>query len=147
MTDCIRLGVLVDSPFYDPDLIAYRFRIPDRLKIRGCTQKYVQRASLNDFLPPRMAKRSKTIISFRPDIKLADVLETLARRVLTDAAVRERGLFDPQSSGASCGASPDGPTRGTVQSAWERPVDRDLVRIFVDRRGDFPVDPLWRGRS
>jgi asparagine synthase (glutamine-hydrolysing) len=137
-------GVLVDSPFYDPDLIACSFRIPDRLKIRGSTQKYVQRASLNDFLSPRMARRSKTIISFRRDIKLAGVLETLARRVLTDAAVRERGLFDPGYIGRVMRRKPGRAyPKEQFNRLWNVVLTEIWCRIFVDRRGDFPVDPLW----
>jgi asparagine synthase (glutamine-hydrolysing) len=134
----------VDSPFYDPDLIACSFRIPDRLKIRGSTQKYVQRASLNDFLSPRMARRSKTIISFRRDIKLAGVLETLARRVLTDAAVRERGLFDPGYIGRVMRRKPGRAyPKEQFNRLWNVVLTEIWCRIFVDRRGDFPVDPLW----
>jgi asparagine synthase (glutamine-hydrolysing) len=137
-------GVLVDSPFYDPDLIACSFRIPDRLKIRGVTQKYVQRAALNEFLPPDMVKRPKTIISFRRDIKLADILESLGRRVLSDAAVRERGLFDIQYVGRAMRREAGQPyPKEQFNRLWSIVLTEIWCRIFVDQRGEFPATPLW----
>ena len=137
-------GVLVNSPFYDPDLIACSFRLPDRLKIRGLTQKYVQRAALNEFLPPNMVKRPKTIIAFRRDIRLADILESLARRVLTDAAVRERGLFDMQYVVKALHREDGQPyPKEQFNRLWSIVLTEIWCRIFVDQRGEFPAKPLW----
>lgn len=137
-------GVLVDSPFYDPDLIACSFRIPDDLKVKGMTQKIVQRLALNEFLPPDMAKRPKTIITFRRDVKLADILEDLANRVLGDDAVRARGLFETEYVTRAKRRERGQPyPKEQFNRLWSLVLTEVWCRIFADRRGAFPVDPLW----
>ena len=137
-------GVLVDSPFYDPDLIACSFRIPDDLKVKGRTQKIVQRLALNEFLPPNMVKRPKTIIIFRRDVKLADVLEDLANRLLADDAVRARGLFETDYVARAKARARGQPyPKEQFNRLWSLVLTEVWCRIFVDQRGAFPVKPLW----
>ncbi len=137
-------GVLVDSPFYDPDLIACSFRIPDDLKVKGRTQKIVQRLALNEFLPPDMVKRPKTIITFRRDVKLADVLEDLANRLLGDDAVRARGLFETEYVARAKRRERGQPyPKEQFNRLWSLVLTEVWCRIFVDQRGAFPVKPLW----
>lgn len=137
-------GVLVDSPFYDPDLIACSFRIPDDLKVKGRTQKIVMRLALNEFLPPNMVKRPKTIITFRRDVKLADVLEDLANRLLADDAVRARGLFETGYVARAKRRERGQPyPKEQFNRLWSLVLTEVWCRIFVDKRGAFPVQPLW----
>jgi asparagine synthetase B (glutamine-hydrolysing) len=137
-------GVLVDSPFYDPDLIACSFRIPDDLKVKGRTQKIVMRLALNEFLPPNMVKRPKTIITFRRDVKLADVLEDLADRLLADDAVRARGLFETGYVARAKRRERGQPyPKEQFNRLWSLVLTEVWCRIFVDQRGAFPVQPLW----
>jgi asparagine synthase (glutamine-hydrolysing) len=46
-------------PFLDHTLVEFASRIPDALKIRGRTQKYVLKAAVSDLLPPGMVGRKK----------------------------------------------------------------------------------------
>ena len=137
-------GVLVDSPFYDPDLIACSFRIPDHLKVEGRRQKIVQRLALNEFLPPDMVKRPKTIIKFRRDVKLAEVLEGMADKVLADDSVRARGLFETDYVARAKRRERGQPyPKEQFNRLWSLVLTEVWCRIFVDRRGAFPVAPLW----
>ena len=70
------------------------FEIPDRLKIRGRTQKYVQREALKGLLPPTIRRRGKSLARLRHDLELARVMDHLADDLLAPAALRERGIFD-----------------------------------------------------
>ena len=91
-----------------------------------------------------MVKRPKTIIAFRRDIRLADILESLARRVLTDAAVRERGLFDIQYVAKAMRREAGQPyPKEQFNRLWSIVLTEIWCRIFVDQRGEFPATPLW----
>ena len=46
-------------PFLDHKFVEFSTRIPDRLKIRGGTQKYILKKAVADLLPPNIIYRKK----------------------------------------------------------------------------------------
>ncbi len=137
-------GVDLGMPFADPDLIACIFSMPDRMKIRGRTQKWVQREAFRDLLPPSIGGRGKSLARLRNDLELAEVLEGLADRLLGAADVRQRGVFEVayvdrirrRPAGKPYAEEP-------LSRLWTLILAEIWFRIFIDRRGAFPDAALW----
>ena len=87
-------GLSYTSPFYDLDVIDCAFRIPGDLKIRGRWQKYILRQAAKELMPQKLAKRPKGLLRLSRNIKLSEVMHSLAEHYLADDKVRARGLFD-----------------------------------------------------
>ena len=52
-------GLETRSPFLDTELIEFVFSLPDRLKLRGLTTKWLLREAFRDLLPPAVRTRGK----------------------------------------------------------------------------------------
>lgn len=83
-------------PFLDHNLIELAFRMPPHLKVRGLTDKYIERELARTLLPAANVKRSKNPFYLpleayyqRPELR------ELVRMTLDPARVRRRGYFDP----------------------------------------------------
>jgi asparagine synthase (glutamine-hydrolysing) len=81
------------SPLFDPDLVGLAFTIPPWHKLRGTEEKLVLRAAAARSLPREVLDRSKRGMGVPLRAWFAGRLGELARDVLTERAVRERGLF------------------------------------------------------
>jgi asparagine synthase (glutamine-hydrolysing) len=59
--DQMSMAASIESrvPFLDHKLCEFTARMPDRLKLRGLTTKWILRESMKDLLPPEILKRSK----------------------------------------------------------------------------------------
>ena len=84
-------------PFLDHRLIEFANRLPARWKIRGLEEKYILRRAVADWLPPRIAQRTKQPYRapdsqsfFRDGAPLDYVAEALSPK-----RVREAGYFEP----------------------------------------------------
>lgn len=81
-------------PFLDHPLVEFAARLPERLKLRGWTGKYVLRAAMRDRLPPEIIRRRK--MGF--PVPLERWLRGPYRFLLDDFVLSERanarGLFD-----------------------------------------------------
>ena len=84
------------SPFLDHRLIEQAFRMPTNLKIRGMTDKFIERELGRKLLPPKNAKRSKNPFYFPLEEfhKNKKVRELLAL-TLDPQRIARRGYFDP----------------------------------------------------
>ncbi len=133
-------GVALNSPFFDPEVIACSLRMPDHLKIRGRVRKLVLREALRDLLPPAIAKRPKSLQRVRNDLALADVFERLAARMLDPETVRRRGLFDPDHVARVCRREPGAPyPRAQFYRLWSLVLCEIWCRNLVDREPDRPA--------
>ncbi len=83
-------------PFLDHRLIEFAGRLPARWKLRGLREKYVLRRAVADWLPPRVAARTKQ--PYRaPDSECffsgGQPLDWVAE-ALAPASIRETGYFE-----------------------------------------------------
>jgi asparagine synthase (glutamine-hydrolysing) len=87
-------GVEVRVPFLDNDLVRLANSLPDNLKQRGSTGKWVLKKAVEPYLPREVVKRSKS--GFGAPIRrwLRRELRELVDDTLSTAALRRRGLFD-----------------------------------------------------
>jgi asparagine synthase (glutamine-hydrolysing) len=138
-------GVDMNSPFATPDVAAVVFAMPDRLKIRGRTQKYVQREALKGLLPPTIRRRGKSLARLRHDLELARVMDRLADDLLAPAALRERGIFD-LGYVERLRQRPSGQPypQERLYRLWTLVLTEFWFRTFVDRRGARPASRVLR---
>jgi asparagine synthase (glutamine-hydrolysing) len=89
-------SVEVRVPFLDHRLIELSCRIPSVWKILGLREKHILRQAVRELLPPAIISREK--FAYRAPVARA-MLETLSnplsRELLSEAALKRSGLFDP----------------------------------------------------
>ncbi|MBV6472953.1 MAG: putative asparagine synthetase [glutamine-hydrolyzing] [Saprospiraceae bacterium] len=90
-------GVEVRVPFLDTDLVEFSCRIPDGMKMKGLTTKYLLRKVAERYLPREVIYRSKT--GFGGPVRQW-VKEGLRQRVSLEfdpAHLIRQGIFDPKA--------------------------------------------------
>jgi asparagine synthase (glutamine-hydrolysing) len=88
-------GVEVRVPLLDPDLVALAASLPVALKQRGATGKWIFRKAMEPWLPRDVIYRSKAGFGAPLRHWLRGPLRPVVDEVLSEAALRKRGLFDP----------------------------------------------------
>ena len=85
----------VRVPFLNREMIEMAARMPPRLKLHGLTRKYVLKRALEKVLPREVVWRKKA--GFGAPIRswLRGPLRPLVNELLSEEAVRKRGLFRP----------------------------------------------------
>jgi asparagine synthase (glutamine-hydrolysing) len=89
------VGVEVRAPLLDPDLVSLVSRLPEDLKLRGLTGKWIFREAMRGVLPEEILRRPKTGMGAPIRRHLADGEGRLLRDYLGEDSVRRRGIFDP----------------------------------------------------
>ncbi len=93
-------AVEVRVPFLDHELVEYALSMPPSLKVRGLASKWILRRHARDLLPPRAASRRKMPFYTPVERYLAQpVFVDLLDDLLSERAVRERGVFRPDAVG------------------------------------------------
>jgi len=88
-------------PFLDHRLIELAFTMPANLKIRGKTDKYIERRLADKVFPAHIARRAKVPFYLPVEFFLEKApFQALVRDNLNEAAVRRRGYFDPKQVAA-----------------------------------------------
>ena len=132
-------GVRMNAPHTDPAFLATAFSIPDRLKIKGPTQKYILRRACAGLLPDSILKSGKSFNRLKHDAQLSSVLDLLADDLLSPAAVAHRGLFDV-SYVAALRRKPAGKQYSQERGyrLWSLLLTEMWSRMYLDRRGAPP---------
>jgi asparagine synthase (glutamine-hydrolysing) len=129
-------GVRLNAQHTNPKFVAAAFAIPDALKIRGTTQKYILRKACAGLLPPRALATGKSFNRMKHDLELADVLDAMADELLAPRAVAERGLFEEGYVAALRKRRPGQPYgRERVYRLWSLLLTELWSRQYLDRRG------------
>jgi asparagine synthase (glutamine-hydrolysing) len=95
--DQMSMATSIESrvPFLDHKLVEFTARLPDRLKLRGLTTKYILRQSMKGILPNEIISRKK--MGF--PVPIASWFRGAYRSLIDDFVLSERtisrGLFDP----------------------------------------------------
>jgi asparagine synthase (glutamine-hydrolysing) len=86
----------VRVPFLNREMIEFTARMPPHLKLRGFKRKYILKRALEKLFPHEVVWRKKA--GFGAPIRswLRGPLRPLVGELLSDAVVRERGLFRPE---------------------------------------------------
>lgn len=86
-------------PFLDHHLAEFAAKIPPTLRVKGRTEKYVLREAMKGVLPRVLYEREKFPFMAPPahtDPKKWAAMKALANRYLSDEAIAEAGLLDPE---------------------------------------------------
>ncbi len=124
-------GVEVRVPLLDPELVSLAARLPLHYKQRGRVGKWVLRKAMEPYLPHEVLHREKTGFGAPLRHWLRRDLRPLVEEVLSEDALRARGIFDP------------GAVRAMVHLNAERRIDATYTifsmiclelwcRMFVD---------------
>ena len=79
-------------PYLDHKLVEFSFSIPESLKIRGLTEKYILRKAMSDFLPKGIGTRKKHRFFVPIDSWIENNSETISQ-ILSEETIRKRGYF------------------------------------------------------
>jgi asparagine synthase (glutamine-hydrolysing) len=130
------VGVRMNAQHTNPAFIAAAFSIPDQLKIRGMTQKYILRKACSGLLPQQALAVGKSFNRMKHDLELCDVLDSMADDLLSPAAVAARGLFEPRYvAGLRKRAAGRPYGRERIYRLWSLLLTELWSRHYLDNRG------------
>ena len=127
-------GVEVRVPFLDPDLAEFAARIPSRLKQRGTTGKWVLKKAMEPYLPREIIYRPKTGFGAPLRRWLRLELRGLLHELLSPAALKNRGWFDPEAVTALIQANDSGKVDATYTVFGLMNIEL-WCRKFLDAQG------------
>jgi asparagine synthase (glutamine-hydrolysing) len=84
------------APFLDNQIIALCAGMPERMKIRGRTQKWILREAFKEEIPPENVRRIKRGFGMPVASWLRGHMQSFAREILLDTQTLHRGYFVPQ---------------------------------------------------
>ncbi|MCH8124284.1 MAG: asparagine synthase (glutamine-hydrolyzing) [Bacteroidetes bacterium] len=85
-------------PFLDHRLIEFAFRLPSKWKLRGLTDKVIEREVARKFLPPENVKRPKNPFYLPIEFFYEHpTIDELIKMTLDEERVRKRGYFKPEA--------------------------------------------------
>ena len=138
--DQMSMAASIESrvPFLDHKLVEFTARLPERLKLRGWTTKYVLRRAMKDVLPEAILKRPK--MGF--PVPLGSWLRGRYRNVLdeyvTSDRARARGIFDADFVTRVVGQHVSG-ERDHSERLWTLVNFEVWLRRFID--GEPAAEP------
>jgi len=83
-------------PFLDHELVEFCARIPPRVKMQWLTEKQVLRRAMEGALPAAILHRRKHAMQVPTEAWMRGRLPDFAEALLSDAALRAKGYFDPR---------------------------------------------------
>jgi asparagine synthase (glutamine-hydrolysing) len=106
-------GVEVRVPFLDTDLVDFAARIPDALRQRGGTGKWVLKRAMEPYLPRDVIYRPKTGFTAPVRRWIAQDLRPMVSDVLGADSLRRRGMLCPKAVGRLLRANEEGRVDGS----------------------------------
>jgi asparagine synthase (glutamine-hydrolysing) len=133
------VGVRMNAHHTDPAFLAAAFSIPDELKIHGRTQKYILRKACAGLLPERMLAFGKSFNRLKHDTEMSEVLDRMADELLSQDAVKARGLFQSSYVADLRRRAPGKPyAQERAYRLWSLLLMEMWARMYLDRRGAPP---------
>ncbi len=126
-------GIEMGSIFHDREVSRCAFRIPDHLKIRGRTRKYILRVAARGILPSELAQRPKDLVRMGRHPAWRHGLQQIADELLRADAIRHRGTFELDAIDAlRRWASSHDCTDQHIYHLWSAVLVELWCRTFVD---------------
>src|SRR5579864_8713575 len=87
----------VRAPFTDYRLFEFAMQVPQRMKVRNTTTKWITRQAMRDILPQEVLTKKK--MGFNPPLPqwINGELKPVIRQFLSPAAIDRRGIFRPDA--------------------------------------------------
>jgi asparagine synthase (glutamine-hydrolysing) len=135
------VGVEVRVPFLDLDLVELAARIPDRLKQRGRTGKWILRKAMEPYLPKDVVYRPKTGFGAPLRRWMRNDLRDMVGDLLSESSLRRRGLFEPAAVQRLIQDNDTG-RRDTAYTLFSLLCIEIWCRRFIDSAGEPPSASL-----
>ena len=97
--DQMSMAASIESrvPFLDHPLMEFAARLPERMKLRGSTTKYVLREAMKGFLPDAILSRSKMGFPVPVGSWLKNDFRVVTQEYVLGERARARGLFETEA--------------------------------------------------
>jgi asparagine synthase (glutamine-hydrolysing) len=97
--DQMSMAASIESrvPFLDHPLVEWTARLPERLKLRGGTTKYILREAMRDVLPPEILSRGKMGFPVPIGAWLRGPYRAVVDELVLSPRALERQLFEPEA--------------------------------------------------
>ena len=143
--DQMSMAASIESrvPFLDHPLIEFAARLPQRMKLRGLTTKYILRRAMQGILPERILTRRKMGFPVPVGRWLAREYRHLLDEYVTGPRAANRGLFDPAYVRGLI-AEHEGGRANHAERLWALLNTEIWQRIFLD---DEPVSDVASGMA
>jgi asparagine synthase (glutamine-hydrolysing) len=129
-------GVSFRGAYCDVGLARFAFTISDRLKIRATERKIVLRRALRPVVPQSLLVTPKAPMRIRADDAFIAMLDRLAKSLLSETAVRDRGMFRYEDVAAAItGARTRPASYERIMRLWTLLLTELWAQAFVDNRG------------
>ena len=87
----------VRAPFLDRDVAEFAARLPVRHKLHGFKRKHLLKKAFADLLPPEILHRNKRGFQIPVAAWLRGRMRPLMEDLLSEARLREQGIFNPRA--------------------------------------------------
>jgi asparagine synthase (glutamine-hydrolysing) len=135
-------GVRMNAHHTDPRFLSAAFSIPDTLKIRGRTQKYILRKACAGLISDSILATGKSFNRLKHDTRMSEVLDSMADELLAPAVLKHRGLFDPAYVTRLRHRTAGAPySQERAYRLWSLLLTELWSQAFLDRRGAPPSTP------
>ena len=137
--DQMSMAASIESrvPFLDHPLVEFASRLPERLKLRGLTTKWVLREAMKDKLPPEILKRKKMGFPVPVGSWLRGPYRSMLDEYVLGERALARGLFAADGLRALVGSHVRG-EQNHSERLWSLVNLEVWQRIFLD--GESPAD-------
>jgi asparagine synthase (glutamine-hydrolysing) len=137
--DQMSMAASIESrvPFLDHPLVEFTARLPERLKLRGRTTKYILREAMRDYLPPEILSRSKMGFPVPVGRWFREAHRCVIDEFVLGERAAARGLFDTSYVRAVAAEHAAG-RRDHTERLWALANVEIWHRIFID--GESPSD-------
>lgn len=134
-------GVGFSSPFLDRQFIETAFTIPSAYKIKRGKEKFILRQALRDLVPAEVLQIPKFPMKMKHDTSFSDILENLAKQILSKDRVEKRGWFsyDEITNLIKRNAGKSYSSEGAMR-IWTALLTEIWAMTFLDGRGQGPID-------
>jgi asparagine synthase (glutamine-hydrolysing) len=130
--DQMSMAASIESrvPFLDHPLVEFASRLPQRLKLRGLTTKWVLREAMKDMLPAEILSRKKMGFPVPVGAWFRGPFRNVVDEFVLSPRAMARGLFDPEAVRALVNAHSQGENHS--ERLWSLVNLEVWQRIFID---------------
>lgn len=141
--DQMSMAASIESrvPFLDHPLVEFASRLPQQLKLRGVTTKYVLREAMRDWLPPEILSRKKMGFPVPVGAWLRGAFQPLLSTFVTSDRALGRGYFQPEEIRRLVASHVSG-EQNHAERLWSLINFEVWHRVFID--GEAPGDVAMR---
>jgi asparagine synthase (glutamine-hydrolysing) len=143
-------SVEVRVPFLDRELAEFAaWNIPPNLKLNGFfrpTTKHILRRAMKDILPAEVLQQPKAGFAAPVDYWLANDLREMVDDLLSEANVRQRGLFRPDAVRRFVDEQRSGTEDWSMQ-IWQFLTLENWMRIFLDAGAEQRAEEFGQPRE